>query len=373
MLAVGVASKAMPALARHHVTHPFTRAANDDCINGGSCTRTKYSYDAAGHTSGYGSVAFTYNDRGRMEAANATDYLYNALGQMIEKSNSSGTMMFMQDESGHLLGEYNGSGSLVEETIWLGDIPVATLEPNGSGGVNIFYVHTDHLNAPRKVAQPTTGTLAWRWDTDPFGTAAPNQNPAGLGTFPYNLRFPGQYYQAETGLNQNVNRDYDPLIGRYAESDPEGLGGGSASTYSYVGADPVELFDPSGLFAIMYKNAWPVLPATEAQVLCMMNVLGTQLIITGGMEPGHAPAAKGGKHPLGQAVDFGANNNPTITPDQGMEGAVIQAACQCSFNHGGWEPNFIPGAAKHYHFQNGAGPSNVPKLNCDKTGCKKAS
>ena len=78
--------------------------------------------------------------------------------------------------------------------------PVATLQPNGSGGVNIFYVHTDHLNAPRKVAQPTTATLAWRWDTDPFGTAAPNQNPGGLGTLVYNLRFPGQYDQAGDGV-----------------------------------------------------------------------------------------------------------------------------------------------------------------------------
>jgi RHS repeat-associated protein len=43
---------------------------------------------------------------------------------------------------------------------------------------------------------------------------------SGRATFPYNLRFPGQYYQAETGLNQNYSRDYDPLVGRYIESDP---------------------------------------------------------------------------------------------------------------------------------------------------------
>lgn len=108
-------------------------------------------------------------------------------------------------------------------------------------------MHTDHLNAPRKVAQPTTGTLAWRWDTDPFGTSAPNQNPAGLGTFPYNLRFPGQYYDAETGLNQNWNRDYDPVVGRYVESDRLGLFGGSFSTYSYVSNAPVIYVDPTGL------------------------------------------------------------------------------------------------------------------------------
>jgi RHS repeat-associated protein len=123
-----------------------------------------------------------------------------------------------------------------------------------ASGRSYYYVHTDQLNAPRKVAQPTTGTLAWRWDTDPFGTAAPNQNPAGLGTFAYNLRFPGQYYDAETGLSQNWNRDYDPIVGRYVESDPIGLTGG-LNTYVYVTGDPIDLVDPFGLLTCTYDIA----------------------------------------------------------------------------------------------------------------------
>jgi RHS repeat-associated protein len=101
------------------------------------------------------------------------------------------------------------------------------------------------LNTPRKIAQPTSATLAWRWDADPFGSAAPNQNPAGLGTFAYNLRFPGQYYQAETGLNQNYFRDFDPLVGRYVESDPIGLHGG-INTYGYAGQNPLWSVDLTG-------------------------------------------------------------------------------------------------------------------------------
>jgi RHS repeat-associated protein len=66
--------------------------------------------------------------------------------------------------------------------------------------------------------------------------------------FAYNLRFPGQYYQAETGLNQNWNRDYDPLSGgRYIESDPIGLAGGSFSTYAYASGDPIFYIDQFGL------------------------------------------------------------------------------------------------------------------------------
>jgi RHS repeat-associated protein len=75
-------------------------------------------------------------------------------------------------------------------------------------------------------------TLGWSYDPNgnrmqQTGAAAPNQNPQSLGTFIYNLRFAGQYYQAETGLNYNYHRDYDAAVGRYRQSDPIGLRGGS--------------------------------------------------------------------------------------------------------------------------------------------------
>jgi RHS repeat-associated protein len=150
------------------------------------------------------------------------------------------------DESGHLLGEYDGSGNLIEETVWMGDVPVATLQPNGTG-VSVYYIHTDHLNTPRRISRPADNVIVWRWDSEPFGTAAANQDPDGDGTqFVYNPRFPGQYYDAETGLNYNAYRDYDPAVGRYIESDPIGLHGG-VNTYAYVGGNPVMWTDPLGL------------------------------------------------------------------------------------------------------------------------------
>jgi RHS repeat-associated protein len=133
----------------------------------------------------------------------------------------------------------------VQETIWLGDTPVATIRPK-TGGVDIFYVHADHLNTPRKVTRPSDNKLRWRWDPTPFGTATPNQNPQNLGAFGYNLRFPGQYYDAESGLNYNYFRDYDPQTGRYVQSDPIGLLGG-LNTYSYVAGAPLTHVDPKGL------------------------------------------------------------------------------------------------------------------------------
>jgi RHS repeat-associated protein len=236
-------------------------ASNELTTTTGGLVRT-YSYDASGDTKSYGTLTLTFNDRGRMSVAingtTSTTYIYNALGQLIEKTVGSTKTLLVYDETGHLLGEYTSTGALIQETVWMGDVPVATLRPNGSTGcttttVCVFYVHTDQLNAPRKNTN-STNALVWRWDTDPFGTATPNQNPTGVGTFVYNLRFPGQYYQAETGLNYNYARDYDPSTGRYIESDPIGLNGGSFSTYAYVDGNPISGNDPLGLFD------WPSIP-----------------------------------------------------------------------------------------------------------------
>jgi RHS repeat-associated protein len=96
----------------------------------------------------------------------------------------------------------------------------------------------------------STGTTVWRWDqAEPFGNSVPNADPDGDGiAFDFPLRFPGQYFDRETNLAYNYLRDYDPGIGRYAESDPIGLRG-DLNTYAYVNSKPLTLVDLSGLQA----------------------------------------------------------------------------------------------------------------------------
>jgi RHS repeat-associated protein len=214
----------------------------------GALTRT-YGYDAASNSTSYASLTFAYNNAGRMKSSTTgavtTSYLYNALGQRVRKSGGgAGTVLYSYDEAGHLLGEYDSAGNLIQETVWLGDIPVATLRPGSP--VAIDYVHTDHLNTPRKITRPSDDAVLWRWDSDPFGTTAPNENPQGLGTFSYNLRYPGQYFDVESGLSYNYFRDYDQSTGRYIESDPIGLDGGSYSTYAYANSNPLNNWDETG-------------------------------------------------------------------------------------------------------------------------------
>jgi RHS repeat-associated protein/uncharacterized repeat protein (TIGR02543 family) len=212
-----------------------------------------YSYDPAGHLTGDGTVSYTYNAAGRRISATAPNlnasYAYNALGQRVSKTVNGATAQYAYDEQGHLTGEYDSTGQLLQEVLWLGDLPVAVLKPatNSSATTpDIYYIHADHLGTPRKITRPGDNKVVWTWESEAFGNSLPDQNPSGLGNFVFNLRFPGQYYDAETGLHYNYFRDYDPRTGRYSESDPIGLNGG-INTYGYVSNNPLSYTDPLGL------------------------------------------------------------------------------------------------------------------------------
>lgn len=121
-------------------------------------------------------------------------------------------------------------------------MPVAVVDTVGSAST-INYVYADGLNTPRAVTD-ATGTTLWQWNLqgNPFGEQAP---VASIG-YVFNLRFPGQYADAESGLVHNGFRDYCPACGRYLQSDPTGLNGG-LDTYVYVDSNPLSGFDPLGL------------------------------------------------------------------------------------------------------------------------------
>jgi RHS repeat-associated protein len=222
----------------------------------GICTsKSRSSYDASGNLTGDGTVAYGYDARGRMSSATAagvtTSYAVNAFGERIRKTGSSvpngAANEYMYDEQGHLLGEYNSTGSIVNETVYLADTPVAIL--TGTAGTTVTSVTADWLDAPH-ILQNANKQNIWNWDHYAFGDNLPNQNPLGLGTFTYNLRFPGQHYDVESGLNYN----YNPTLGRYVESDPLGLLAG-INTYSYVNESPLMIIDPLGLCCPDDKNA----------------------------------------------------------------------------------------------------------------------
>ena len=213
-----------------------------------------YAYDAAGNITGDGTSTFTYSDRGRMKTATSagatTSYFFNGLDQRVRKAGTD-TTDYVYDDQGHLLGEYASATDPKQETVYLGDMPVAVLKKNASSGAateySVYYVFADHLLTPRLITTSTGNTAVWRWDSaDPFGLAQPADTLSDLGRFDYNPRFPGQLYDRETSLHYNYYRDYDPQTGRYIQSDPIGLAGG-INTYAYVGGNPLKYVDSFGL------------------------------------------------------------------------------------------------------------------------------
>ncbi|TKR34183.1 hypothetical protein FCE95_07945, partial [Luteimonas gilva] len=149
----------------------------------------------------------------------------------------------------------------IQQAIWLDDLPVGLLA-GATTNQKLHYLQPDHLGTPRAVIDTTANTAIWRWDLEgeAFGNTIPNQDPDNNGTaFVMNMQFPGQRYDATSGLAYNMRRDYEALSGRYMQSDPIGLAGG-ASTYGYVGANPLMDIDPSGLFSMyayqLYTGEW---------------------------------------------------------------------------------------------------------------------
>ena len=217
----------------------------------GSSART---YDANGNTTGSATggetFGYGYNGRNRMTVVQRNNqtvatYSYNAMGQRVAKSSTfpqTVNQRFAYDEASQLIGEY---GTTNRDYIWLDNLPVATVDTAGATST-VSYVHADGLNTPRAVTN-ATGSTIWQWanQSNPFG----EQQPTSNNGYVVNLRFPGQYYDIETGLSHNVNRDYEAASGRYVQSDPAGLYGGHA-TFSYVNSAPLSGIDPLGLYEL---------------------------------------------------------------------------------------------------------------------------
>lgn len=188
-------------------------------------------------------LTYVYDAAGRLESVSDSSgvlatYTYDAQNLRTKKVVTGGAAThYVYGAGGLLSGEYDNTGGLIREYVYHYGEPVAQID----GGVSetLIYLHTDHLGTPR-VASNSSGTQVWSWDSDAFGVGAPT------GTADVNLRFAGQYFDAESGLHYNWNRYYNPATGRYVSSDPIGLGGG-INTFGYSFANPVMFIDPEGL------------------------------------------------------------------------------------------------------------------------------
>ncbi|MEY2862751.1 MAG: hypothetical protein RLY58_458, partial [Pseudomonadota bacterium] len=161
---------------------------------------------------------------------------------------NSNAIQYVYDEASHLIGEYKSNGTPLVEYVWKGDVPIAAIYGTTSA-TKIYYIVTDAQNTPRRLIDSSNNAVVWAWDSTAFGVAPPS-----IETVKFNLRFPGQYYDAITKQHYNLNRYYNPEIGRYMEADPIGLEGG-LNPYAYAGSNPVMNVDANGLKIIFAPSA----------------------------------------------------------------------------------------------------------------------
>jgi len=177
-------------------------------------------------------------------------YRYNPLGQRISKTllPSEKTTYYFYSEEG-LVGVYDAQGNLEQEYAydpsapWMSQPLFTRVQRRDTQAWSVSYFGTSHLGTP-EVAFEKSGEVTWRAQAQAFG-----ETQITLNTIDNALRFPGQYFDTETGLYQNYFRDYDPRLGRYVQSDPIGLNGG-LNRYAYVIGNPIFRSDPYGLKTI---------------------------------------------------------------------------------------------------------------------------
>ncbi len=167
----------------------------------------------------------------------------------VKKTTANGTTLYGWDND-RIFAEYDESGNPIQETVYLGATPIAILKNTR----DVFHIYTDQTSAPIVITDEENKEL-WYWDYEPFGATLPNEDFNSDGkNFEYNLRFPGQWSDNQTGLFYNQWRSYQPSLGRYIQSDPSGLKGGS-NTFAYAANNPVMFVDNTGLkFRLAYQR-----------------------------------------------------------------------------------------------------------------------
>ena len=209
----------------------------------GAMMNATYGYDADGDvTTINGTTAYQYDPFDRLSNAGGESYRTSAETQRIFKQGASGTTYFAPDASGAPLAEDQTSAGAWLDYVWLNGRLVTVLTSTGG----LYPTDTDQTGRPVVMTNWFNQAVAWQAQGLPF-----TRNVSTSTWFNMNLGFPGQYYDSESGLWHNGNRDYDADLGRYIESDPIGLAGG-INTYAYAGNNPIMYGDPYGLWTLQF-------------------------------------------------------------------------------------------------------------------------
>ncbi|EHG6663814.1 RHS repeat protein [Salmonella enterica subsp. enterica serovar Nigeria] len=251
----------------------------------------------------YGERRFEYDRFGNLTAERwlnglCTLYEYDCRHRLIKYTAPSGmTARYTYDAFNRRLSKTPHDGTLTE-FIWQGNKLVAQSQDNernwqtflyepGShrplvlidGNKNtlpkhlepkVYWYHNDHLGTPHSLTN-INGEEVYRCQFDAYGNLVEEETVTHWETgerlisFRNPLRFQGQYEDEESGLFYNLNRYYQPELGRYITPDPIKLAGG-LNSYQYVDDNPTNSIDPLGLDVISIKTSTSPEPVINSPV-----------------------------------------------------------------------------------------------------------
>jgi RHS repeat-associated protein len=193
---------------------------------------TQYTYDAENRLTKVEDFAV-----GNPTAAFTSTYRYDGLGRRIEKAANGQTKRYIYDGEDILL-EYDGSNVLqARYTHGPGiDEPIAVTK-----GSSTYFYHQDGLGTVTDLTD-SAGATAKSYAYDAYGHIL--ESP---GTLDQPYTYTGREFDVESGLSYYRARNYDPSSGRFLQKDPIGFSGGDINLYNYVGNNPTNYTDPSGL------------------------------------------------------------------------------------------------------------------------------
>ncbi|MCP4581005.1 MAG: RHS repeat protein [candidate division Zixibacteria bacterium] len=200
-------------------------------------------------------------------------YYYDPFGRRLWKDVNSSRIYFHYAKVG-LVGEYDANGAEIKtygytpDSIWTSD-PLFLAIDN-----NYFFFQNDHLGAPIKSIN-IKGEANWAAKYSSFGMADVGLSQININ----NLRFPGQYYDQETGLHYNKWRYYDSSVGRYLKVDPIGSLGG-INFFNYAMNNPINNFDQTGLIVNVINISEQEIDISHGNVKkkAIMQILNNQAI-----------------------------------------------------------------------------------------------
>jgi RHS repeat-associated protein len=210
----------------------------------------------------YGKYQYIFDVNGQLKEVvdmatkhKISQYLYNAKRQRVSKTvfakeglktGIAKTERFFLWQGDQIAAEVLQDGSIAKQYIYLNDgakaIPVAQLVSENRRTETRF-IHTDYRSAPQAMSDKNQ-RIVWKASLNALGAAIKTEARDGATL---DLRLPGQYFDAETGMHDNFHRTYDPASGRYLQPDPLGYPDGP-DAFLYAGGDPINKTDSKGLY-----------------------------------------------------------------------------------------------------------------------------